>query len=189
VGIYAIRPQSRANSQLLGVVVAQRGEAAATREGDNRLTLHLEENTMRALKGWCVAAAMVAVFALVSVSTPDVRPSFAQGSAFERSLEALTLSRQGTRVLGIVQGGQFSAIYPETMTRRQLRLTTVRSMEAKVPEQGALDLSSYEGSLIMVQGIDKGRWLYEATVIDQASPIMVAVLSELFAGARLRRLQ
>src|SRR4029450_658818 len=92
-----------------------------------RETLHLEEITMRALKGWCVAAAMVVVFALVSVSTPDVRPSFAQGSAFERSLEALTLSREGTRVLGIVQGGQFSAIYPETMTRRQLRLTTVRS--------------------------------------------------------------
>jgi hypothetical protein len=105
---------------------------------------------MRALAGGCLGATIVVVLTFVSGSTPGVSPSLAQGSAFERSLEDLILSRsEGTRVLGLVQSGEFSAIYPEKMTRKQLRLTTVRSMEAKIPEHGVLDLSPYEGRLIM----------------------------------------
>jgi hypothetical protein len=144
----------------------------------------------RLLSGALLGAMIMMLIFCLGVPTSGVSPSFAQGSPFERKLEELILSRsESTRVLGFVQGEQFAIIHPEKMTRKQLRLTTVASREAKIPEQGLVDLSPYEGQVIMVEGVDTGRWLYEAKVIDRASPIMLTVISELFAGARLRRLQ
>jgi hypothetical protein len=41
----------------------------------------------------------------------------------------------------------------------------------------------------MVEGVGQGGWLYAAKVVDQASPIVMALIQEFFAGARVRRLQ
>jgi hypothetical protein len=93
-----------------------------------------------------------------------------------------------TRVLGLSRAGQFSVIHPERFAEKGVGLTTIRASEARAPESSRLDLSPYEGRLIMVEGVDHGGWLYEARVIDQAGPIMSAVIRELF-GARARRPQ
>jgi hypothetical protein len=117
-------------------------------------------------------------------------PSQAQDSASERKLEDLIASgSNATRLLGLVRGGEFSVIHPEQFANKKLGLTTIRASEARSPESSRFDLSRYEGGLIMVEGFDQGRWLYEAKVIDQASPIMMTIISELFGGARVRRLQ
>jgi hypothetical protein len=117
-------------------------------------------------------------------------PSQAQDSASGRKLEDLVMSRsQATRMLGIVRDGEFSVIHPEQFTKKDFRLTTIGASEARSPESSRLDLSRHEGGLIMVEGVDKGRWVYDAKIIDQASPIMITVISELFGGARIRRLR
>ena len=94
----------------------------------------------------------------------------------------------GPRVLGMVQGGRFTALYPEKRIGRELHFTTIAPMTAQRPETALLDLSAYAGRVIMVQGDEHGRWLYSAKVIDQASPITTVVLHELFAGPRVRQL-
>src|SRR5262245_54828177 len=134
----------------------------------------------------------VLVWIIFSLTGPSVglRPSQAQESNPGRRLEDLIARGSNTtRLLGLVRGGEFSIIHPEQLARRELRLTTIRVADARLPEGSQLDLSPYEGGLIMVEGIDQGRWLYEAKVIDRASPIMMTVISELFGGARVRRLQ
>lgn len=96
--------------------------------------------------------------------------------------------RGGPHVLGFVQAGEFVVIYPEKRVGKELNLTTIAPMAAQRPETALLDLSAYEGRVIMVQGQDQGRWLYSAKVIDQATPIMTVVVRELFAGAKVRPL-
>jgi hypothetical protein len=54
-------------------------------------------------------------------------------------------------------------------------------MAASVPPETAeLDLSVYEGKAIMVHGHDGGGWIYSAMVIDQAGPILTAVVRKVF---------
>ena len=45
-----------------------------------------------------------------------------------------------------------------------------------------INLGEYEGKAIMVSGVlpEHKGWLYEANVIDQASPILTEVVKELF---------
>jgi hypothetical protein len=45
-----------------------------------------------------------------------------------------------------------------------------------------INLTEYEGKAIMVNGVlpEHKGWLYEANVVDQASPILTAVVEELF---------
>lgn len=48
--------------------------------------------------------------------------------------------------------------------------------EARPPESTELDLTEYEGKAIMVRGHSSGEWIYSAEVIDQARPILTAVV-------------
>lgn len=42
-------------------------------------------------------------------------------------------------------------------------------------------MTKYEGQAIMVRGHDGGNWLYSAEVIDQAGPILTAVVQQVFS--------
>ena len=85
--------------------------------------------------------------------------------------------------LGIVRDGLFHALTPPGAEDNLVRLTAI-AMQVSVPvERGELDLTRYEGQAIMVQGHDGGGWIYSAQVIDQAGPILTAVVQQVFSSA------
>ena len=81
------------------------------------------------------------------------------------------------KFLGIVQGGQFTSLVPPGA---MAKLTGISMQAAQSPESEAVDLTAYEGLAIMVQGHNGGGWIYSASVIDQAGPILTAVVNKLF---------
>lgn len=95
--------------------------------------------------------------------------------------------------LGVVKQGRFMPLAVERDTAADsLRLTTVTLQAALPPESGELSLAPYEASAIMVRGIDNGEWIYSAIIMDQADPILTAVVREVFgsdAGAGKHRLK
>jgi len=82
--------------------------------------------------------------------------------------------------LGIVREGAFEMLLPDYAPAGAVRLTKVQAQEKHSPESGELDLSKLEGLAIMVVGFDDGDWIYEATIIDQAGPILTTVVDALF---------
>ena len=83
--------------------------------------------------------------------------------------------------LGIVQNGQFQVLGPKAGLDLPVRLTSIQMQTAVLPESGELDLRAYEGQAIMVEGHASG-WIYSAQVIDQAGPILTAVVRHVFGG-------
>jgi len=88
------------------------------------------------------------------------------------------------KFLGIVQGGRFSILMPrpQCCTVRLTRIAKPASIAEELVASHEINLSEYEGKAIMVNGAlpEHKGWLYEANVIDQASPILTAVVEELF---------
>ena len=86
-------------------------------------------------------------------------------------------------LLGIVKDGHFYVLTPHGGEGSMVRLTAI-SMQVPVSvESGELDLTRYEGQAIMVQGHDGGGgWIYSAQVIDQAGPILTAVVRQVFGA-------
>lgn len=83
-------------------------------------------------------------------------------------------------LLGIVKGGEFYTLSPESEFTIPARLTTIIMYEAQAPENQEFDLSIYEGQVIMVNGYNGGGWIYSAEIIDQAGPILTAVVLEVY---------
>ena len=82
--------------------------------------------------------------------------------------------------LGIVQQGRSRPLAIERDTTDSLKLTTVGLQAAQTPESGEISLTVYEGSAIMVRGVDTGEWIYSAVIVDQAGPILTAVARQVF---------
>ena len=82
--------------------------------------------------------------------------------------------------LGVVQDGAFDLLSPRHPPGGSPRLTAISMAASVPPETAELDLSVYEGKAIMVGGHDGGGWIYSAAVIDQAGPILTAVVQEVF---------
>jgi hypothetical protein len=87
------------------------------------------------------------------------------------------------QVLGIVENREFQRLSPPGDLGGPTRLTSIPPQTAQPPESGELDLSKHEGSVIMVAGHDQGEWIYSAEVIDQAGPILTAVVKKVFGEA------
>jgi hypothetical protein len=68
-------------------------------------------------------------------------------------------------------------------TAATLRLTSVTTTAAEPPESGEISLEPYEGSAIVVRGVDEGEWVYSAMVIEQAGLILTAVVQQVFGAA------
>ena len=78
--------------------------------------------------------------------------------------------------LGIVKQGRFRPLAAERDTADSLRLTSLIAEATQPPESGELSLAAHEGSAIMVRGIDRGEWIYSAIIIEQAGPILTALV-------------
>ncbi len=85
-----------------------------------------------------------------------------------------------TKILGIVRNGKFIPLENRSDISSPLRLTSIRIMEARTPESGELNLTAYEGAVIMVSGRPNGDWLFSSAVIDHAGPILTAVALKAF---------
>lgn len=103
---------------------------------------------------------------------------FKGGAAYAQEPDAGEAWAEQT--LGIVQNGEFHPLVPKPIPGAVVRLTAIRMQEAIAPEAGELDLTRYEGSAIMVHGRDAGGWIYSATVVDAAGPILTAVAQQVF---------
>lgn len=83
-------------------------------------------------------------------------------------------------LLGIVQNGRFNALTPASAAGRPIKLTRIAMQEAMSPESREIGLAEYEGKAIMVRGHASGDWVYSAEIIDQAGPILTAVVEKAF---------
>jgi hypothetical protein len=86
--------------------------------------------------------------------------------------------------LGIVQIGQFHILMPARSAGKSVRLTGIPMQAAMSPQSVEIDLSGYEGRALMVRGHDGGGWIYSAEVIDEAGPILTAVVQRVFGKAQ-----
>jgi hypothetical protein len=82
--------------------------------------------------------------------------------------------------LGIVQQGRFKPVAAERDTAEFLRLTTV-GLGSTQPQTGEISLTEYEGSAVMVRGVDAGEWIYSAVITDRADAILTALVQQLFS--------
>ena len=86
--------------------------------------------------------------------------------------------------IGVVRNGRFMLLAPRPALGGWVRLTSIPMQAAQPPDSAELDLSDYEGRAIMVSGHDAGGWIYSATVISMAGPILTAVVQEVFGQER-----
>ena len=88
------------------------------------------------------------------------------------------------KFLGVVEGGRFSILMPrpQCCTVRLTRIEKPASIANELVASHEINLAEYEGKAIMVSGVlpEHKGWLYEANVIDQASPILTEVVKEAF---------
>lgn len=84
------------------------------------------------------------------------------------------------QILGIVKDGEFLPLAPRSVLDTPVRLTRIQMQAAQSPQSAELDLTDYEGQAVMVHGRNAGGWIYSAAVIDQAGPILTAVVQQVF---------
>jgi len=83
--------------------------------------------------------------------------------------------------IGIVRAGRFKPLAAEHETSESMRLTTAALQPNQSPESGQISLVDYDGSAILVRGIDTGEWIYSAVIIEQAGAILTSVVQEVFS--------
>ena len=84
------------------------------------------------------------------------------------------------QILGLVENGRLRVVFPAIASPLGLRLTTIQRQEARSVESGEVDLTGYEGDAILVEGIRHSGWIYEARIIDHASPILTLLVRRAF---------
>ncbi len=84
------------------------------------------------------------------------------------------------RFIGVVKGGEFVILDPPSPAGRTARLTRIPIQAARSPESDEIDLVGYEGRTIMVCGQEDGGWIYSAKIVDQAGPIVTALVEKVF---------
>jgi hypothetical protein len=82
--------------------------------------------------------------------------------------------------LGIVQLGQLQILAPDEVAGESVQLTGIDMPTAMTPESREIDLAEYEGNALMVSGRFGGGWIYSASVIDHAGPILTEVVKQVF---------
>jgi hypothetical protein len=89
--------------------------------------------------------------------------------------------RPGTdRITGMVAYGEFiPAAISSVETGGALRLTEIARQEAVPPDAAEIFLDEFEGRAVMVEGYLDSGWIYEAEVIEVASPILSEVVKYL----------
>jgi hypothetical protein len=78
------------------------------------------------------------------------------------------------QIMGLVRAGKLVPFDQKS----EIELTTTGIVDGRGPDP--LDLTKYEGKVIMVRGMLQGATMYRAEVIDEAGPILTAIVLELF---------
>lgn len=88
------------------------------------------------------------------------------------------------KFLGVVKSGRFSILLPrpQCCTVKLTRIAKPASIAEELVASHEINLGEYEGQAIMASGVlpEHKGWLYEASVIDHAGPILTEVVKEIF---------
>ena len=89
------------------------------------------------------------------------------------------------KFLGVVENGRFTVLVPEEAGCCSVKLTKLEKPsipETDAVKQHEIDLKDREGIVLMVSGsLPKFEgWLYEANIVDEASPILSAMALRMF---------
>jgi len=103
------------------------------------------------------------------------------------------LAQNDDSFVGFVQQGRFLKLTPCEPVQQEVRLTSVSMENAMSAEARELDLTKYEGKVIVVCGHDSGGWIYSATVAEIASPLIAEFILRCYplilsCGACLERI-
>ena len=79
------------------------------------------------------------------------------------------------RILGVVRNGYLKRLTPLRDWGVGCRLTR-EPADAAAPESGEIDLRSYDGRAILVEGEQGEFWVYSAAVIEQGGPIVTELV-------------
>jgi hypothetical protein len=60
------------------------------------------------------------------------------------------------------------------------RLTRTAPFTSVPPEGDEVELSEHEGCVLLIRGNDQGAWIYSASIIDAAGPILSIVAKQIF---------
>lgn len=117
------------------------------------------------------------------IFTAVVRHVFSETSKTSSEKEVILepLELYADVYLGIVKNGKFQSFSPKGVLDDYFILTNVGMTAAMAPEAGILDISQYEGCAIMVQGRGDGNWIYSARIVDNAGPILTAIVQHIFS--------
>ena len=122
-----------------------------------------------------ISTALGTILFLVVVALLAFPANAADGS--KRRLES---SDGREQILGLVENGRVRVVFPSMGSPLGLRLTTIQRQEARSVESGEVDLTAYEGDAILIEGIRDSGWIYEARIIDHASPILTLLVRRAF---------
>jgi len=82
--------------------------------------------------------------------------------------------------LGLVENEKFTPLVSENNTSGRFLLTSAAQDAGGNATGTQLSLVEYEGSAVMVRGIDGEGWIYSATVVDHAGPILTLLVRQAF---------
>jgi len=103
------------------------------------------------------------------------------------------LAQDDDSFVGFVQQGRFLKLTPCKPVQQEVRLTYMSMDTAILPQEEELDLTEYEGKVIVLCGHDGGEWIYSATIAEIASPLIADFILRcypliLLCGACLERI-
>ena len=88
--------------------------------------------------------------------------------------------------IGIVENGQLSVLTPDWNSFVPVSPTRMPSKQAAIsPEAAAIDIKVYEGKAVMISGRKEDDCIYSAEVIDEAGPIVAALIRRMLPRAKL----
>jgi hypothetical protein len=84
--------------------------------------------------------------------------------------------------LGVVEHERFKPLAIDHKVAESYRLTSSSIQGSEPPESGELSLKEYEGSAILIRGMDSGEWIYSAIVVERAGLIVTALVQQVFGS-------
>lgn len=91
------------------------------------------------------------------------------------------------QIFGMVRNGECVVFAPQHLEGKTVKLTTHGKQDSQPPENGKIDLSEYEGKIIEVSGRDNGDWIYSASVVEEAGPVLSDFLKKVFLKDEVRQ--
>ena len=91
------------------------------------------------------------------------------------------------QIFGMVRNGECVVFAPQHLEGKTVKLTTHGKQDSQPPENGKIDLSEYEGKIIEVSGLDNGDWIYSASVVEEAGPVLSDFLKKVFLKDEVRQ--